>query len=542
MYKVMLVDDDYPVLELLSETIKWETLGVTLQSIHENGASAFERAQQDMPDILITDIGMPKMNGIELTKKLKAKNPHLKVAILSCHSDFDFAQQALKLQVQDYLVKDTFDPDDLYQVIAKFKEDLDAENQFSLKQAKMKEMLDRNRESVKERFIRKTIGQHMVDEKEWNSEAASLGLELGKNGYIVACAMVHNFRQVKQQYSSEDTLSFALNNVVSDAINHIGSGSNGVHFSHGPRELFIFLPYVHPFSNHSQQHLIEKIRRVQSVVKRALNITLTCIAGGAFTNLAGLKKELSQLENDRKISFYSEPGSIMGKSSIHKQKEDVFTRYDEAASDIRELILLRDQGKIVPIVNKWISYLEVQKFPPDLVKEWILKLLLDLKVKLQALQFFHSEHQVDCLHQELIEIGFINELKAWMIDYFTSLLSLAHNVYDQTRRREILDAFRYVSVNLEKKISLDEVASYLFLNPSYFSRLFKKEVGETFVEYVTKMKINRAKELLEQTSESVGKISERLGYDNQSYFIKLFKTYVGLTPIEYRGGKSKILA
>ncbi|KGM46093.1 hypothetical protein NP83_02170, partial [Neobacillus niacini] len=73
---------------------------------------------------------------------------------------------------------------------------------------------------------------------------------------------------------------------------------------------------------------------------------------------------------------------------------------------------------------------------------------------------------------------------------------------------------------------------------SYFSRLFKKEVGETFVEYVTKMKINRAKELLEQTTDSVGKICERLGYDNQSYFIKIFKNYVGVTPIEYRGGKA----
>jgi two-component system response regulator YesN len=88
---------------------------------------------------------------------------------------------------------------------------------------------------------------------------------------------------------------------------------------------------------------------------------------------------------------------------------------------------------------------------------------------------------------------------------------------------------------MDKRITLDEVAAYLHLNASYFSRLFHKENGITFIEYVTRMKMNRAKELLDQTSHSIGKICEMLGYDNQSYFIKTFKNIVGVTPSEYRG-------
>ncbi|MEM5593801.1 helix-turn-helix transcriptional regulator [Niallia circulans] len=131
---------------------------------------------------------------------------------------------------------------------------------------------------------------------------------------------------------------------------------------------------------------------------------------------------------------------------------------------------------------------------------------------------------------------YMYQLKDWLKHYFEKIIHY-HETNDQTKRKEIIEAFKFVAINLERKITLDEISSYLFLNPSYFSRLFKKEVGETFVEYVTRMKINRAKELLEQTDESVGKICERLGYDNQSYFIKLFKTYAGTTPIEYRSGK-----
>jgi len=92
-----------------------------------------------------------------------------------------------------------------------------------------------------------------------------------------------------------------------------------------------------------------------------------------------------------------------------------------------------------------------------------------------------------------------------------------------------------VSLHLNRKISLDEVAEHLYMNPSYFSRLFKKETGETFIEYVNKMKVHRAKELLDQTNLPVAKICEALGYDNHSYFIKMFKTVAGVTPQEYRG-------
>jgi two-component system response regulator YesN len=102
-------------------------------------------------------------------------------------------------------------------------------------------------------------------------------------------------------------------------------------------------------------------------------------------------------------------------------------------------------------------------------------------------------------------------------------------------RSEMVAACQYVSLNLDKRITLEEVAELLHLNASYFSRLFKKETGETFIEYITRMKVERAKELLDQTGFSVGKICEMLGYDNQSYFIKIFKAHTGMTPIVYKG-------
>jgi two-component system, response regulator YesN len=535
MYKVMLVDDDYPVLELLSQTIEWEHLGVKLQGTYENGASAFEAALDEMPNILITDIGMPKMNGIELTKRLKELNPKLQVVILSCHSEFEFAKQALKLQVQDYIVKDMFDPADLCAVIKKVKENLDNQRMKSLKQLQLESMLDKNREDVKIRFIRQTINQSQLTEKEWLIDANALGLQLDKRGYTATLAFVHDFHLAKEQYLSEDNLTFVINNVMEDLIKE--SKSEAVHFSLTANEFILFFPNSKPLKTGFFDDRYESMKKIQKAFKKYLRIHLSFLIGGDCTGLAEIRQEMSMLLSAKQQSFYMQPGTILKRELVQAATEDLFSKYDEASSDFRELLLMRDESMIIPIVSKWINHIEEKKYSPELVKEWLLKLLIDLKVKLHALQLFRQDHAVECLHQEILMSKFLCELGVLLNDYFKSLLYLSNEVYNQTKRREILDAISYVSMNLEKRVSLEEVAGYLFLNQSYFSRLFKKEMGETFVEYVTKMKITRAKELLEQTADSVGKICERLGYDNQSYFIKLFKNHVGFTPIEYRGGK-----
>ncbi|MFF2446402.1 response regulator [Neobacillus sp. NPDC058068] len=538
MYKVMLVDDDYPVIELLAKTITWEDLGLTLQSTHENGASAYEKALDEVPDILITDIGMPKMNGIELTKRVKELNPNLQVVILSCHSEFEFAQQALKLHVQDYVVKDTFDPEDLCNLVRKLKENLDSQQNEIVKQRRIQHMLERNRESVKERFIRNTLYQKHTNEKEWLSEAKLLGIDLDHYGYVAVLGMVHDFSSLKSYFLSEELVGFAINNIITEMIEE--SRSSAVHFFLGAKELIVFFPYSDALKIGSMYEASVGMKKMQKALNKYLHIDLSFMVGEGCKQLLDIKQEVSHLVNGKYQSFYMEPGSIQKSSVVQPFSDDLFSKYDEAAADFRGLILSKDEREITPFVEKWVSFIGEKRYSPEIVKEWILKLLLDLKVKLKALQFFHANHPVECLTNEISSIDFLCDLKTWLINYFNSLVSLSKNVYNQTKRKEILDTFRYVSMNLEKKISLEEVAGNLFLNQSYFSRLFKKEVGETFVEYVTKMKISRAKELLEQTADPVGKICERLGYDNQSYFIKLFKNYVGVTPIEYRDGKVSV--
>lgn len=398
----MLVDDDYPVLEFLSEMINWEDLGLKLQSVHGNGLSALIEAEENMPDILITDIGMPKLNGIELTKKLKEIDPSLLVAILSCHNEFHFAQQALKLNVQEYILKDKLNAEEIVQLLRQFVETLDLETKKKKNQLRLVTTIEQNKGWMLERFINRTIHHPIHSEDVWKEEAQLLGFLPNQNYMVIFCFIDH-YQTVIQSFRSTELVHFLVHNVITELMT--GEHINAMHGQFYQNESFLFVPL-----NQEWDKETKKIKNFLQMIQETFQETL-------------------------RISLLFEMG--------------------------------RPAARPIDIKEQMVN-------------------LIDLK---------DSRNRIN---------------------------------------NEIANACKYISDNIHRKINLEEVAQYLHLNSSYFSRLFKKEVGETFVKYVVNMKMNRAKELLDQTNYSIIEISELLGYDNQSYFNKTFKGSEGISPIEYR--------
>ncbi|MBS4210171.1 AraC family transcriptional regulator [Bacillus sp. FJAT-50079] len=527
MYKVMLVDDDYPVLELLSEMIDWDGIGLTLQSMHENGAEALKEAETNMPDILITDIGMPKLNGIELTKNLKAKKPDLTVAILSCHNEFGYAQQALKLQVQEYILKDMLDIDEINQMLLQFKEAIDKERSAKKNQRKMTTTIERSKLIMIERFIHKTVDHPIYNENEWYNDAAVLGLQAGCEYKIILC-IIDQYQASMGRYRTRDMLDFVVHNVITEVLKDEKHVSYG-HFQ--SNESFLFLP-----KQKDNQATIKLIRKIQSALSQTLGISMSFMIGNTGENPLQIKTEMTRLLNATTEKFYLKPQSVEEFKQLTVSKQNIFKWYDEASKELKEVILTRSMDEKNTVFEKWIHFITTNQFPAEAVKDWMLKILLDIKVRIQALAYFKQYESAETLHDTFSKINSVYELEDWLKEYFIDVIEFANT--EPITNMEIANACKYISDHINQKITLDEVAQHLHLNSSYFSRLFKKEVGETFVKYVVNLKMKRAKELLEQTNYTVYEISEQLGYDNQSYFNKIFKASEGVTPIEYKNGVS----
>ncbi|WP_168119793.1 helix-turn-helix domain-containing protein [Paenibacillus sp. HB172176] len=533
MIKVMLADDDFPVLEMIHYAMDWESMGMEVIGMHENGALAYEAALLDMPDILITDIGMPQMNGLTLIDKLKAIKPNLRVAILSCHTEFDYARAAMRMQVQDYLLKDALEPAQIEALLKRFSRSLEEERTLQHKQLRMEQLVDRNISHMKEIFIRNTLQQPVIDGEKWKSELESFGLPLSHRETIIpTIGLVDCFRSAKQRFQSEDMLRFALDNVMEEAVRLNGAGT--IHLHYDARESILLSSFQGGLKVNGYDEVRGLLGQIQTAVQGALKLSISFLIGDRCASPHGIKAALLDLRRDEASRFYRNRGSIALASKAASSDKEMGISFHQASEILRECITDKRKGEMNAAIEGWMKEAKEGLVSPEIVKDWTLKLLLDCRLKLQSALDYQKRGDMDQIASEVRELHTWAELREWTQSYCESLLEDQHQPGGQHLRKEIAEACQYVAMHLDKKITLEEVSERLFMNPSYFSRLFKKETGETFIEYVTRMKMHRAKELLDRTTTPVGKICETLGYDNQSYFIKLFKSFTGATPVEYR--------
>jgi len=535
MYNIMLVDDDYPVIELLSESIEWEALGFRLMGTHENGMTAWEHAQREIPDILITDIGMPRMNGLELAARIKGLKPGVRIAILSCHNEFQYAQAAMRLNVQDYLLKDALDPKDLVQLLLRFKETMDEETQAGWENSRIKHLLGETRELRKEQSIKNFIHQPLLSPEKWKLEGSEYGLFEHGESCLPVIVYLEDYRHVKYRFSSDQTLHFAVSNVMNEVLDGMKPGVLFVGYN--VKASFLLFSYKPGLQSNIYAEAAAGLKVIQSTLFRVLKIHISFIIGEGCHSPEGLKLRLNELLGSEEQRFYLEHGEIAKKKppAAEGKKLNLFTYYDQASTELREVLLGKQHDQAREMSEKWISLIRKEQYSSETVKDWMLKLLLDLKLKLHSLQSVRPAYSADTLHKEIVDIDSLPALRDWLNQHLESIVAAKGSGAGASKRVEVAEACQYVSLRLGSRISLDEVADHLHLNASYFSRLFKKETGLTFIEYVTRLKMERAKELLDGTHCTVGDICEQLGYDNQSYFIKTFKIHTGVTPVEYRG-------
>lgn len=531
MWKVILVDDSYPVLEFLSQIIPWEALEMKVIGMHQNGSDALDHCKVDMPHILITDIGMPDIDGLELTKTAKQLAPHLKVIILSCYNEFQYAQQAVKLNVTEYILKETMEPETIFEILKTTQLQLEQEEKIRENQVRLKAILDQNNSILKETFIRSTLINPIHDTKRWMAEAYEFGIDLDKYRYLPVLCFVNRYRELKQRYQSVELFKFVFENGFD---NLVDTKRIGVSFQCGVNEIVLLVPLLRkPIAKEDDETLFN-LNAIQEDFERYLRISLSFMISAPAHTPQEIKQRLKDLTNSKDQRFYTNEMSIIKWEEFQCSTDDIYKYFSQTSDDLKQVIAEGSKDRMIGILADLEKMLRTYRFKAEEVRGWVIKLLSDIDLKYRSIQLFQKVYSTEMIHNTILELESLEELFSYIMYFLLDKIHYVAKTQHESQRKEVIEAKQYVMTHMSEKIVMEEVAHMLFLNASHFSRIFKLETGETFIEFTTRSKMERAQEYLLQSEKNVEQIAEMLGYENTSYFIKLFKAFSGMSPVNFR--------
>ncbi|WP_158602265.1 helix-turn-helix domain-containing protein [Cohnella endophytica] len=528
MHQAILVDDDVAVLEFLKQLVPWGEMGFELAGAFTNAYDALGHCKEAVPDLIVTDIGMPGMDGLAFIRELQAKATKSRFVILSCHDEFLYAQQAVQLGVQDYVLKETLTLESMQELIGKAKRGIDDERRLKLQVDRLHDQAHKSQSARKEKWLRDLLSYPVSEDGKLFEQLQEFGLNAKQGHFIPVCCRIHRYHDAIIRYNNEEMVKFIAENAAEELLRE---EQNLMFVGYSSQTFFLLCAcrkelVVNPF---------EKVVRISNVIQQAfskyLKIELSVLVGEMVSGGSELKRQTAALLETDEL-FYSHKPVVLKYSEIQQRQasateQDLFQHYSDVAERLNRLLIENNGGsESESVVDSFFSLVRSGKFPPSDVKQFVWKLALDMRLKLKFSRYFDKEKAQHDLGRMLN----VSEVRDWLLLFMKEAVAEAEQISKKSKKTEIVDAQRYVQLQLHRKITLEEVADHLHLNPSYFSRLFKKESGENFIEYVTRLKMEKAKELLGESGHTVEKIALQLGYDNKSYFVKLFKQHYGTAP------------
>jgi len=472
MYKAMLVDDDVAVLDFLKRLIPWERLGFELAGEYADGLEAAEACLADgYPDVVVTDIGMPGLDGIGFIKQLQSGGAKTRYVILSCHDEFHYAQQAVQLGVQDYVLKETLSVPGMTDILARVAGKLEEDRRMKVRVERLHVQANKSLSAAKEKWAKELHSAPSLGDAGVFGQLEEFGLPAAGMGNVLpALFRAHRFQDALLRYRKEEAVKFIVENAAEELLRE----EKGTLFvGHSGHTFFLLHAYKADLAYNPYEYvggIAEKLRRAFGLY---LKLDYSVVVGEPASCGAGLREQLPALLEAGENLFYAD-GPVLAKAKDIEfelgfgREEDPFLRYFDYAEPFNRL-LLEAGGDVETVVDAFVRSFAEKRAHPAAVKQFVWKLALDLMLKLKLGKAYDKEK----VQQDIGRMTHEGELREWLTRFMREAVAQAERIAGQSQKTEIVDAMKFVRQHLNRKITLEEAAERLHLNPSYFSRLFK---------------------------------------------------------------------
>ncbi|MFB8372381.1 response regulator [Paenibacillus taichungensis] len=526
MYRVLLVDDEEDVREGLVVEVDWEALDLRIVGLAENGREALEMAERVEPDIVVTDISMPFMDGLELAKRLRERNPLVKVVILTGYDEFDYARQAVSLSVDEYLLK-PFSAGHLTELLTRLRAQMAAE---VAEREDVQQLRDHYYTSLPllQADLMATLLHRQKSPQYIHGKAKQCGLDLHGKRYGVSVLTLH---MDGDQSEDVELKQFAALNIAAEVWAEHGAGHAFMH-----QETIVLL-YVDRLGGEDgekrQQQALENVMRS---INHYLRVPATVGSGSIVNTLAGVKHayEDALLALDYRLVPGTDPliyiadveRQTAGKLRFDELKQQTLTRCLKAGTQAE----LEDALEII------FREITVEHGRSD-IQLYLIEVLTNVWKAAQASgeameDIFGAGFQ---LYADLFRLPGLSEAQGKVREV---CLLVQHRI--ASGRQHVYKDIVEQALSFTKEhyadpdLSIQKVCGHLHISSGYFCGIFKKEVQLTFLQYLMQIRMEAAKELLRSTELKSFEIAGQVGFAEPNYFSFCFKKHIGISPKEYR--------
>ena len=534
--KVFLVEDEMVIRRGIKNSIDWEKEGYIFCGEASDGELAYPMIIKEKPDILITDIRMPFMDGLELCKLVKKELPNIKILILSGYDEFDYAKEAIRLGVTEYLLK-PISSGKLLEALNGVSESIRREKEDKDLVRKYMEEMRENTEHEKQKFFEQMIAGNL---------SMADALETGKKYEMNLSAGMYNLLLFRFTLGEENRKSGELLGEAEYAIEKLTERLEYVFEFQRGVEGWAFLLMAD-----NEEQMSERVKELSKDLEEIMkNYSTIAYFGGIGQPVARLRElEESFREAERALAarFTMELNRIISVEDI-RMAQNVDTLDDIEITSFGEIEKTRTmlekflnngaEDEIDEFVDVYINELPEENLKSVLMRQYIIMdayiVMMSFCEKIEGIEG-EMQAQSEELKNSMKTSQTLEEIK----NYIRMLLKKIIGVRDTISGRRYSDIIEIAKDQIRKtymsdEISLNTIAAEVGMSPSYFSSIFNKEMGKTFVEYLTEIRMDRAKELLMCSSMKTSEIGYEVGYKDPHYFSYIFKKTQNCTPKEFR--------
>jgi len=529
MWKILIIDDDFQVLEGMKQSIDWAGLDAEWVGEAMDGKEGLDKIRELQPDIVITDIYMPVMNGLDMIEQLRDENFAGEMIILSGYSDFQYARQALRLQVSDYLTK-PLTLDELRTVLERVIQELEVKEMKKLEQEEVKRRLMKYEPFVQKEWL-KAVVTGTIDQTLMN-ESLSLSDQkvwLQRYHLVMGIELVRTDRISNLSLMDWSLFRFALANVIREILAEMWSESEYIELhSHHGAVIFHVEPHM------QKKEALNKVRIIGERMKECVSIYLHLTIRIGLGDMKSLR-ELSDSTEEAFLDLLQQ--SIVPEQSDQSPilaEKEISIRRIKFYQELAEAIVYSKEETIDQIIDVYMLQLQqLSTITPAFLQYVCKELWAIFTYTLYNAGIVLEELFPELsLNQEIDRIHTPEELRIWLKEK-TQIIISSRGWNENSRHKEAVDfMIDYVHHHYAEEITLELLSKHLYLSRNYLNQIFKKATGETFTNYLIRVRMEKAKSLLIEGKFMIYEIAEKVGYKNVPYFSSIFKKYNGVSPSE----------